>query len=352
MGAAGTVAWSTPAAAASADAVARDDLGAASLFLALAGWLAFLGIRERWGREGRSTRPGDDDEPVRPPDDPPALVDALRHRGEIRPGTVGAIILDLASRGFLTIVEDRRGGFLGGETEWRFRREEPPQGSLRPYENAVYTRLFATGSDVWLADLAGWVRTNRQQAKVFADRIERYVAAELRERGYLERGRRLPSVLNLSVAGVVVLVSLAALISGALLGLVGLASGAVQVVLTHRLRRRTATGADRVRLWGAAARTLERVGEIEEAPADSREEWERCLVYAATLEISGAFLEGLRARDADVLADEAFAPWYEGARSDIHRLDSIGRFVTAAGETFAEVVEPARVPSRLVNARR
>lgn len=352
FGIAGAMAWSTPAAAASTDTVARDDLGAASLFLAIAGWLAFLGIRERWGREDRGVEPGDDDEPVRPPDDPPALIDALRHRGEIRPDTVGTIILDLARRRYLTVVEDRRGGFLGGETEWRFRREEPPQGSLRPYENAVYTRLFATGNDVWLSDLAGWVRTNRQQAKVFVDRIERYVAADLRERGYLERGRRLPSVLSLSVAGIVVLAGLVALISGAVLGLVGLASGVAQVALTRRLRRRTATGADRARVWGAVTRTLARVGEIEEAPADSREEWERCLVYAATLEISDDFLEGLRAREADVLADDGFASWYEGARADIHRLDSIGRFVAAAGQAFAEVVEPVRVPSRLVNARR
>lgn len=352
VGIAGAVAWSGPAAAASTDTVARGDLGAASLFLAIAGWLAFLGIRERWGREDRGVEPGDDDEPVRPPDDPPALVDALRHRGGIRPDTVAAIILDLARRRYLTVVEDRRGGFLGGETEWRFRREEPPQGSLRPYENAVYTRLFATGSDVWLSDLAGWVRTNRQQAKVFVDRIERYVAADLRERGYLERGRRLPSVLSLSVAGVVVLMGLVALISGAVLGLVALASGAAQVALTRRLRRRTATGADRARVWAAVSRTLGRVGETDEAPADSREEWERCLVYAATLGVSDDFLEGLRERSTDILTDEAFAPWYEGARSDLHRLDSIGRFVSAAGATFADVVEPVRVPSRLVNARR
>lgn len=351
-GVVGTLAWSTPAAAASTDAVARDDLAAASLFLATAGWLAFFGIRERWGREGSATRPADDDEPIPPPDDPPALVDALRHRGEMRPATVGTIILDLASRGYLTIVEDRRGGFLGGETEWRFRREEPPQGSLRPYENAVYTRLFATGSDVWLSDLAGWVRSNRQQAKVFVDRIERYVAADLRERGYLERGRRLPSILSLSVAAVVALVGLVALFSGAVLGLVGLASGAAQVALTRRLRRRTATGADRARLWGGVSRTLARVGDLEEAPADSSEEWERCLVYAATLEVSDDFLEGLRGRDPDVLADDGFASWYEGSRADTHRLDSIGRFVAAAGATFAEVVEPVRVPSKLVNARR
>ncbi len=100
------------------------------------------------------------------------------------------------------------------------------------------------------------------------------------------------------------------------------------------------------------SRALTRVGDLEEVPADSSEEWERYLVYAATLEVSDDFLEGLRERAPDVLADDGFASWYEGSRAGIHRLDSIGRFVAATGATFAEVVEPVRVPSKLVNARR
>lgn len=352
VGALAGLVWASPAGAATTGDIARDDLGVASLLLAAAGWLVFLGVRERWGREDAGARRDDDGETVYLLDEPPALVDSLRHRGAIRPVTLGAIVLDLARRGYLTIAEEHREGFLGRATEWRFRREDPPRGSLSPYENAVYARLFVTGSDVWLSDIAAWVRSNRQQARVLVERIGRYVAAELGDRGYLERGGRLPSILNLSAVAVVALVSLGALVSGSLLGLAGIASGAAQAFLGQRLRRRTATGADRARQWMTVADALAAVEELEEAPADSREGWERCLVYAATLGVSGEFLDGMRAREATLLDDAGFAGWYESPRDDPHRLDSIGRFVVAVGEAFGDVVEPPRMASRLVNARR
>lgn len=347
VGASAALLWAPPAAAGPGSDLARDDLATASLLLAVAGWLVFLGTRERWGREpGRRDR-DDEAAAVASLDDSPAVVQALRHDGDVGASVVGAIVLDLARRGHLTIVEERRDGFDGGEREWRFRRRGTALGDLRPYENAVYTRLFATGDEITQSELAAWARANRQQARVFLERIQRYVTAELDRKGYVERGRRAPVIINLVATGVVALCGVAALAVGAIVGLVAVISAAGQVALTRTLQRRTAVGADQSRRWGVLTETLRHIGEAEEVPVDDVSGWEWCLVYAATLGVAGEFLDGLGEHDEDLVRDDEFASWYETTHFQGPRLGAIGDLPRVLGAALSDAIEPSRSP-RLV----
>ena len=325
--------------------VVRDDLGMAAILLAVAGWVVFLGVYDQWGRarrrpQGPRTDPPDE---VQLPGDAPALAHALHGGGSADPGVLGAILLDLARRGYLDIVEGRSTDAFGASaTDWTFRRGETPRGDLRPYENALYTRLFAAGNETTVGGLLAWAGGNRQQARVFLERIRRYVAADLRDEGYLEQPRRLPLALNLGVSGAVVLVGLGALVSGAFIGIVAAASGALQAARTHVLRRQTLSGSDRSHQWEEVAHALEKVASLEEPPAANREEWERCLVYAAALGVAGAFVAGLEEREPKLFRHKDFVKWYE-SDPDGPRLAGIGRLADAFGRWLADAAEgPSR----------
>lgn len=329
----------------------HDDLTTAALLLAAAGWGVFLLARTYWGPHRRPRRRHDAPGRVDMPDDPPAVAHAL-HNGGATPSLLGVLVLDLARRGYLRIVQEEQG--------WRFVRKDTPRGDLAPYENAVYTRLFAAGNDTSQSSLVEWAETNRQQARVFLERIRRYVAADMRQRGYLERPRRLPVALNLAASAVVVLVGLLALFSGAVAGLVAVASGAIQASRTRMLRRHTLAGADRAQEWAEVAHALEEVADLDEDPATDREGWERCLVYAAALGVAGPFVAGLERRSGTVPRGKDFAAWYEesgyeesgpeGVRHEKgggHRLEGVGRLTASLGPALAETAER---PSRMVTA--
>ncbi|MBI2168738.1 MAG: DUF2207 domain-containing protein [Actinobacteria bacterium] len=341
--------------------VARGDLGTATVLLAVAGWIVFLVAYDRWGRDVSPIRPRRSETPdeIELPDDPPAVAHALHEGGSPDAGLIGAVVLDLGRRGYLDIVEERREGLLapaapGGETGlgWRFIRKETPRRDLNPYENAIYTRLFAAGNETSQRDLVAWAESNRQQARVFLERIRRYVLAELREHGYLEHPSRFPVLLNLAAAGLVLLLGLVALVSGAFIGVLGAASGAFQASRTHLLRRGALSGGERAKEWAEVAHALERVAELEKPPAQSLDDWGRCLVYAAALGVAGEFVAGVAARDGDLLRDDEFAPWYQGVGFDGVRVASIGRLTETLGSTLAAAAEGGvRIGARAPAAR-
>lgn len=330
--------------------VARDDLGLAALLLMVAGWIVFLLAYEWWGRHrGPRHRRGETPGSVSLPDDSPAVAHALINGGTVRPAVIGIVLLDLGRRGYLGIEEQPRPGGAGdADVEWTFTREQTSRGDLRPYENAVYTRVFAGRNETTQSSLIAWAETHRPQARVFLDRVQRSVAAEMREKGYLEQPRRLPVLLNLAASGVVILVGLTALVSGAVIGLLAIASGAFQASRTRSLRRHTLTGPEESREWAEVAHALEEVAQLEEAPAGDRPEWERCLVYAVALGVGEAFAAGLQQREKRMVRHKDFLSWYQPS-GEGSPLGSIGRVGAVLGETLAEAAEG---PSRLTTVAR
>ena len=318
------------------EGLARSDLGAAALLVLVAGWIVYLLARSWWGSGREVGRRRADVEPsLELLDDPPAVVDALRSGGQPRPAVVGLVLLDLARRGYLEIAEVASP--VG--RDWQFRRLERPPGDLEPYENAVSTRLFAgSGALVAASDLVRWAEGNRNQARVFLDRVRNYVANEMAERGYLRQPSRVPVLANLVAAGIVVLAGLAALFSGAVVGLVVVASGVGQASLSRGLRRRTPTSAARADEWFRIARGLQEVGDADER---GESDWDHLLVYAVALGVGETFVAGVLGRD-DVDAPSLGA-WFRAEGGDQERLYALVRFPDRLGQVLTATVE--RIPA-------
>lgn len=326
--------------------VARSDLGTAAVLLAVAGWIVFLLAYDRWGREHgrRRRRRGAPPAAVELPEDPPAIAHALHEGGNAGTGLLGVILVELARRGYLDIVEGHRVDPMAEPVpDWEFRRRETPGGDLRPYENALYTRVFAAGNEVTVGAVLAWAEQNRQQARVFLERLRKYVAADLREEGYLVQTGRLPVALNLGASAVVILVGLGALAIGAFVGLVAIASGALQASRTRVLRRQTMTGSERAQKWVEVGHALEHVDTLGEPPAETPDEWERCLVYAVALGVTRGFVSALEEREPKLFNRDDFASWYQ-SDPEKPRLAGIAPLTESFGRWFADAAEgPVRV---------
>lgn len=140
----------------------------------LVGVLALLALIWAWWTNGRDRRytsiyylsdnPAEETRPLLAGD--PIVVE-FEPPEQLRPGQAGlllderadtldatATIVDLAVRGYLRIIEEKKEGLLGfSSTTWRFERTDNPAGDLLPYEARLLIGLFAAGDQVTLDQL-------------------------------------------------------------------------------------------------------------------------------------------------------------------------------------------------------
>src|SRR5439155_13430953 len=129
----------------------------------LAGWVAFIVIWLRWGREyGRSREVG---EYVREPlDDPPAIVPTLFRFGQVPAVALSATLVDLAQRGYLTITELEEHHFLRDRKDWRFTRTDKAVADRSDFERHEVDELFAAGPSTTQSDFVAWAGSHRTDA--------------------------------------------------------------------------------------------------------------------------------------------------------------------------------------------
>lgn len=277
------------------------------ILVPLVGWITFGLLWREWGPEPEGRR--DISRHVRePPSDPPALVPPLLSYGALDGAALAATVVDLAQRGALHITEDRGKGDLGGTVEWRFDRGRNP-GGLRPFEQKVLHRLFEHGSTSTYSQLAAWAQQNPRLARRWWSDFADLVNDEFRARGYVESGPAFPVVLNVGVVMVVLALSVNALVLGAIVGVVGIASALVQFGATLMVGRRSPRGARRAAEWRAFRRFLLDFSNMRNAPGGHLDLWERYLVYGVALGISEDVSKGI-AMKIPVDQQSGFASWY------------------------------------------
>jgi uncharacterized protein (TIGR04222 family) len=234
--------------------------------VAAAGLAGALLLRGRRSRPGRVRAP----EPTtrRPGDLPPALAGALVSGGP-GPGTVPAVLLDLAGRGAVAIEPEPEGGWGSSPTV----RVRLVDGALvrDDVERAVWDRLAAradggvVGSSA-LARLAG-----------SAGPVDEAVRAELRGRGWLDpraRGAQagLAAIGAVTLLGAIAAAVLAGAGSGPALAWAGVAALVVVAVLAFGFLAvhptLTAEGQEAAAPWTAYRDGLERAAGDERAPLD------------------------------------------------------------------------------------
>jgi uncharacterized membrane protein YgcG len=321
----------------------RDTLQWLAPLVAAFGALGFLLAWRRWGRA--APPPENIGRYVRElPDDPPAVVDALMHWGDVRSNAVGATMIDLAQRGFLTIEQtsvDR--GILPDHVDYRYTLIDPaviaelerepdeddddedaaddidgpaPNGVLRGFERATLEQVFSRGSTVTQSELARAARKQRRESSKRWRHFEQSVERNVQARDYLRGDLPLPYVVNVTLAGIVALVAVGALSLGAWIGGgVALAWAAVQLSLTPLLRSRTPKGHLRYHQWLGVRNYLRDFSQLGSAPAGHLVLWERYLVYAVALGVSDDLARGLAAHLPDAKG-AVFAPWYMNGGPD------------------------------------
>lgn len=308
-----------------ADAVAKP-----SWLILLLGWLsdnlvyglvpatlaACLGL---WYARGR-------DEPGRgtivveylPPGDlaPAEIGTLIDERVDLRDLT--ATIIDLAVRGYLTIREIKKEGWLTSSADYEFKKKKGP-GDLKPFEKALYEKLFSSGDQVLLSDL-------KEKFYTAIPKARKHLYSALAKQKYFDGNPDSvrTTFFALGLLATLAAVGLACLLQRLWIGRVFVPPAIVTAVLSLMIVGVTSSVMSRKTRQGRIAweriKGLEeyiRRAEIDDIKAqDRRGVFERLLPYAIVLNLAdrwGKAFEGLYTEPPDwyhTQGDGAFSTGY------------------------------------------
>ncbi|MCB1015625.1 MAG: DUF2207 domain-containing protein [Acidimicrobiales bacterium] len=302
------------------------------LLIAL-GWLVFLLVWRRWGKEPPAP-PDIGDYWREVPDDPPAVAVALLNWGTVTSTAFAATTVDLAQRGFLTITETAgSGGLFGSKTEYRFDWQGQDSSGLLPFERDLLGTLFQGGQSITQTEFTAWARAHQSASAKFWSRFQKQVTAEFNTRGYVARNRPAPYLIHtavMSVLGIMGFLSFAAdapVVAGA-----ALFSAVALLFCTGLLRQRTPAGSERYAQWTGLKRFLADFSRLDEAVSGDLVIYERYLVASVALGVADQLVAGLQAKLPTEVDQQQFATWYVG-----HSAATMGRGFGSMGSigTFA-----------------
>lgn len=321
----------------------RKDL--ARIFAPFAAVMGLVATGFLWFGFGREPKPTEQigrywREPLT---DPPAVVlKNLRRRGFPVGQAIGATLIDLAQRGYLTITAERVERFGPDRTVHTFHLTDKPQDDLASFEQRLLSMIMRGNRNVSSDAVTEWGKANRAKA---AERLEAFKTAVTEE--YKRRGHG----TGLPLAGSLLLVGAALLVAGAgwlalrwdqPLGLIALIVAPVMLVIGFPLlwNRTPFSGTEAVRA-NATRRFLKDFSNLEEAPVGHLILWERHLVDAVTLGVSKDLLDGLAVRLPEMVDDPTFAAWYGGtAVGARRRVDGVGILGATVGGQIASSFQP------------
>jgi uncharacterized protein (TIGR04222 family) len=244
---------------------------------------------------------------------------------DLRPGQIGTIvdeqantldvtatIVDLAVRGYLTIEEIPKEGWLG-RPDWTLHRTEKPEGDLLPYERTLLTGLFEGGNNPALSSLKRTFseRLTKVEDQLYSDAVKRgwflkrpdKVRASWHARGAL-----------LFIAGLVLTFVLARWTTFGLAGIPVVVAGLILTVGARWMPSKTAKGTAIARRVGGFRTVIETAETHMSQWAEEQNVFTRYLPYAivfgCTEKWAKAF-EGLQLLPPDTT-------WYLSSRPFIY----------------------------------
>lgn len=308
-----------------ADAVVEPSLGTRLLWwlsdnfvygLIPATLAACLGLWYLFGRDepGRGTIVVE----YAPPDElTPAEIGTLIDE-HVNLRDLTATFIDLAVRGYLTIREIKKEGWLHSSTDYEFTKKKGPDG-LKPFEKDLYDKLFASGDQVLLSDL-------KEKFYTAIPKATNHLYSALTTQKYFAGN---PQSVQLRFLGFGLLVTLAAVgtacaVQKVWIGRVFIVSGVLTAIASVVIVLVTAVVMPRKTRQGRIA--WERIKGLEEyirraeiddiKAADRRGVFERLLPYAIVLNLSDRWakaFEGLYTEPPDwyrTQGDGAFSTGY------------------------------------------
>ena len=219
---------------------------------------------------------------------------------------VSATIVDLAVRGYLAI-EERQKSWAFGKKDWKLTKKKEPD-DLQPFERAILTGLFKSGSEVNVSDLKNEYHTSLEEA-------QNQLYANTVSHGWFAKS---PDAARTSASGTAVVIGIAGAAAGYGLGrffgaaLIGVPIVAVAVLMLATaawMPKRTAKGSEALR------RVLGFRLYIDTAEQRRQEFNEKANIFAEYLPYAIVF--GCVAKWAHVFRDidttAATGGWYLGA---------------------------------------
>ncbi|MGQ0615481.1 MAG: DUF2207 family protein [Acidimicrobiia bacterium] len=308
----------------------RRDVGnIAGPAVALVGLGGFAALFAKWGREPR--RPADISEYWRDiPEEPPAVCQAVLDFGTVGNGAFSATLVDLAQRGYVTIVEKGN--------DYRFTRTAKPAADVRKFEAKLLERLFGNQGTVTQDELVADAAASRTESAEWFAGFKASVELDVAGRNFVERTDKVKwLLLGLLVVGLGGFGVYLGGFLGAPAGWAALAAGAVVLVLSPLLRQRTQAGARKAAEVEGLRRFLRDFSRLDdEAYVGDIAIYERYLVYAVALGVSKELVKGLKVKFPQLSeANSGFAPWYvassalgNGPGAGLDGVGSIGSFAT------------------------
>ena len=222
---------------------------------------------------------------------------------------VTSTIIDLASRGFLTITEEKKKWLFGG-TDYILKKKNKDTSSLLKYEKLLYEGLFDTGDSVKVSDLKKTFYTELKDVK---QELYKHVV----EKGYFARNPESARGVYLGIA--IVAIIFFAFIIGPVIAfeneylfmiMVGVAINTIILLFVSRfMSKRTAKGAEIYRRTKGYHMFISHVEKYKQQFFEKRNMFNEVLPYAMVF--------GLTAKFAKALEKMGYKPtnptWYYGA---------------------------------------
>ena len=293
------------------------------------------------GRERRSTEVLGEywREPL---DDPPAIALTTINRGSVAAGpTIAGTLVDLAQRGYLTIRGERRERIGRDDTVHHYHwAGKQPGAELSGYERALLQFVFRGLTDVSSDELDAWATANQPSAQASLQAITAGVTAEFQQRKYESGAGGGPLMM---LFGLCLFIAAGSLVLRVYTGNgIAWAGIVVAVVLfaigAKALGNRTPAGVEAAAKADGLKKYIEDFSQLAEAPVGHLILWERYLVYAVALGVSGELISGLASRLPGLLNDPRFGTWYAGSYGH-GRFDGFDRIETG-GTSLAAASTP------------
>lgn len=250
------------------------------------------------------------------------LLEGEETKTEIRREAMGLIatIFDLARRGYLEVMEEKKKRFLGlGEsTEQVFIRTKKDTSKLEDFEKDILSFLFSCGSDkkrVTSSQIVKYCRSNPYKIK---DKIED-IDEEARkwfEKKYFPITEKISSDIKKKFTAVMLVY---------LLGIIVYFSFSFNFYLIFpmfitvlilfssvMITRRTYNSALEVKKWKAFKKYISDFSAMKDAPITLLKIWDEYLIYAIALGVAQKMLENLKELSIETGRSIAAVSWYHG----------------------------------------
>lgn len=300
--------------------------------------------RDRWKRRRYLDDPQaiEEDKPIGMDDvvvvefDPPeklrpAEIATIRDE-KVETRDITATIVELASRGYLTITEEPKKGFLG-HTDYILQKQAKDPAALLAYEQLILEKLFQLGDKIELSDLKN---------KFYKDlsKIKDVIYEDVTQKGYfVENPQKIRSKYALLAGIVLLLFGIGGEAIGFLPGIIipsvlGLVVSAFVVVLFSRfMARRTAAGHELYRRIKGYELFLSKAEKYRQQFFERKNIFNEILPYAIALDLADKYANAFKA-----LGVEPPQPvWYYGSQPFVASSfnETVGDFTKSLSTTIA-----------------